>query len=422
MKNNDKDFINYIHGFVEKEENKLINKELYDIGIYTIGFSPYTTILSLSSIKPKEKVILLFTKDSLKFIEVFKEYLNMIELNVELVIRETISDGDAAEVFNVILDEIKKYSSKKIAVDITGGKKPTIAAGYLAASLYNRNSNIDILYLDFHQYENDIPTYGTEYLSKLLNPNDLFNTIEQRALEEMYSSHNFKGARRLSKDIENRLKRNANILVQYNIEWQIDEISKIYYFSKLYELRNNFDYSSIIINNKFLSSREIKAIRMISRFLDRMKYIESELNLNRSKTIEEMIYKEFGNSNEILYMVLDRYNGALMMKNIDLQSYIMRLFSVIELTGIVLTKGKVKESIDKINVVGGKRLKEDLHGLRKLRNNLSLTHGFKAIAQPDPRYENAVIEYISLGFGRSKKEIKELIYQELRYRRFNEIK
>ncbi|MBZ2175788.1 hypothetical protein K8M07_11120 [Schnuerera sp. xch1] len=417
LQNRDKDFFKYIDEFANKKENKKVSDKSYDLVIYTIGFSPYTTILSLSVLQPKGRIVFIFTKESLSFKKIFMEYLKIAEIKSEVIFRETNSNSDTAEVFNIISEEVKQYPFKKLAVDITGGKKPTIAAGYLAASLYNDLHNIDILYLDFLEYEDDRPKYGTEYLSILLNPNDIFNTIERRALEEMYLSKNFKGARRLSNEIRKRLKRSAKKLSQYKIDNQLDEIERIYYFSKLYELRNDFNYKDIVIQEKYLNADEVHGIKMVSNFLERI----NSLGNVSSQINDKRIYEEFKGTDEILYMALERYNGALIMRYVDLQSYIIRLLSAIELAGIMLTKGVKRKTIDKINKIEDEKLKKDLHGLRRYRNSLNLNHGFKPTVAPEQRYEVAVLKYIALAFDKREEEIKRIIMDKLRYRNYEEI-
>ncbi len=413
IQSKDKDLMEYIKLFTEKPINKQIENNKYNIGIYTIGFSPYTTMLSLAVLRPDEEIVLIFTGGSLKYKGVFKEYLDMMDIRAKLICIETKGDSDTAEVFRIISEEIKNYPLKNIAVDITGGKKPTVASAYLAATFH---SNIDIIYLDFEGYKDDIAEYGTEYLSILLNPNDIFNTVERRALEEMYLSNNFKGARRLSKEIENRLKRSQKILTEYKIDNQIDEIQKIYYFSKLYELRNDFNYRDIKIEEKYLSKDEIYGIQTIARFLAKIAEMQEEKKINNQR-----IYREFHTKDEIIYMVLERYNGALMMKDVDLQSYIIRLVSTIELAGIILTKGEEEKTIDKINKIDDRKLRNKLHELRIYRNSLNLNHGFNTIFSPDKGFEDAVLKYISLVFNKSEAELKGIIINKLRYRNYNEI-
>lgn len=413
IRNKDEDLIKYIDTFTKKSTNRQIEKNKYNIAIYTIGFSPYTILLSLAVLKPDEEIVLIFTKDSLKYKQIFEEYVNMINIRAKLVCREIKFNSDTAEVFRIISEEIENYSSKNIAVDITGGKKPAVAAAYLAATFCR---NIDIIYLDFEQYKDDIAEYGTEYLNILLNPNDVFSTIERRALEEMYLSNNFKGARRLSKEIEQRLKKSQKILVEYKIDNQIDEIQKIYYFSKLYELRNDFNYRDINIEERYLSREEIHGIRKISKFLMNIEEMQK-----KGKASNQQIYEEFNTKDEIMYMVLERYNGALMMKDVDLQSYIIRLVSTIELAGIILTKGEKEKTVDKINKIEDLKLRYKLHDLRVYRNSLNLNHGFNAIFSPDKGYENAVLKYISLVFKKSESELKSIIINELRYRNYDEI-
>lgn len=415
LNNKDLDLLSYVEEFRNKKINEYIKKNKHDIGIYTIGFSPYTTILSLSIVNPKDKVILIFTEESYQHKNVFIKFLELLGSKAEIILRKTSYDSDTAEVFNIISNEIKINLGKRIAIDITGGKKPTVAAAYLAASFY---PSLDILYLNFHGYENDVAKYGTEYISVLLNPNNIFSTVERKALEEMYISKNFKGARRLSKDIERRLKKSKNLLIEYKTEEQIKEVETIYYFSKLYELRNDFNYQEININSNFLNRDEIEGIKCLSSFLWKINEIEKT---RYKETKEIKIYQNFKECDEIIFMVLERYNGALMIKDIDLQSYIIRLLSAVELAGIILTKGKVKKVFNKIDCLQDRKLKVDLHDLRIFRNELSLNHGFNFISRPDGRYEKAVLKYIAITFNKSESESNNIILNKLRYRNYKEI-
>lgn len=414
IKNKDEDFIEYLDGFITKTKNIFLKEKNYDIGVYTIGFSPYTTMLSLALLRPKEEVTLIYTVESLKYKELYNEFFEFIELDVKIN-EKIIKDGsDTAEVFQNISNSIKGYGDKNIAIDITGGKKPTVASGFLAASLNRLPKNIDVLYLDFSEYKDDRPIYGSEFLSVLLNPTDIFSTVEQEALEKLYKSKNFKGSRILAENILKRLEQNVNELKRYGMEDQINNLKKILYFSSLYELRNNFNYEAIKIEKLYLSIEEIETLERLTRFSKGVKKIKDDRNL----------YKKYNNTSEIIYTALDRYNGAIMMKNIDLQSYITRLLSVVEISGIILSKGEKARVVDKINILNNRLffdLYRDLNSLRKDRNNLSIIHGFNSAKDLDNTYEKAVLEYMSIAFNMNKKDLKDILNKRIRYREYEEI-
>lgn len=423
----DKDFLEYLNSFMCKEENIQIKNKNYDIGIYTVGFSPYPILLSLLVTNPKENAILYYSEQSIEFKSVFTKFAEVFGLKFELVHEMMNGSSDTAEMYNAIEKAIKVNRGKKVAIDITGGKKPTIAAGFLGASLHEKENNIDILYMDFKEYENDNPVYGSEYLTILLNPNDLFNTIERKALRELFSSYQYRGARRLSKDILERLKFISKTYSEYNIDYQIDEIKKIYYFSKLYELRNDFNYERCEIYPNMLTKEEINGLNNLILAKKKIDKISSDMSIYSHDSIKynievtKLIYSEFKDDEFLLYLALERYIGALRYKNIDYQSYILRLTSVIELSGIMMFDGEYTKLNDKIKDLKSKNLRKKLFSLKDERNNSSLIHGFGFLDNPKEQYESAVLEYISIAFNKSRKDLDYIMNKELKFRTFEEV-
>ncbi|MBU5293804.1 hypothetical protein KQH90_07125 [Anaerosalibacter bizertensis] len=421
----DKDLKNYLHSFLQKEDNQKFRDNSYDIGMYTVGFSPYPIFLSLLLINPKEKAILYYSEKSVDFKPVFESFVDTFGLEFELVHKVMKGSSDTAEVYNIIEEDIRKYRDKKISIDITGGKKPTVAAGFLGASLHERE--IDIIYMDFDEYEDDRPVYGSEYLTTLLNPNYLFSTVERKALKELFESYQYRGARRLSKEILGRLKYISKSYSDYNIDYQINELEKIYYFSKLYELRNDFNYEECNIDEDILTEGEIKGLSILSNVEKRVNNIISELKIYKgdsNRYNEEMaksIYNEFKDDNLLLYLALERYIGALRYKDIDYQSYILRLASVIELAGIMMFKGKYIRLHDKIKKFNDKNIRNKLFKLKDERNNSSLTHGFGSLNMPKEDYEIGTINYVCKAFKKGRKDIDKIIDEELKFRTFDEI-
>lgn len=423
----DEDFINYLKTFENKKEIQEVLRKEYDIAIYTVGFSIYPLLFSLKIANPKEKAIFFYTKSSLKFKEVFEEFKKEFGLKFEIYHKTTKSSSDTAEIYHKIERVLRNHKKKKIAIDITGGKKPTIAAGFFGASLHSDENDIDILYMDFTKYKNNRPIYGSEFITILLNPNDIFSAIERKELEELFDSGQYRAARRFSKGIRDRLRSILKKNQSYNLDEQVSEIQKIYYFSKLYELRNDFDYERCEIKEEYLTKDEIKGMFKLKKAYEKILDMEEGLirngykGINVSTELTRRLHSIFKNDDSCLYLALDRYISALRYKNIDYQSYILRLVSVLELAGTIYTKGQSTLLKDKVNKVPNYELKHKLVELKNIRNNLSLIHGFRVVNAPKLDYEMAVLDYICLAFKVDELKVENIINKELVFRTFDEI-
>lgn len=423
----DKDFMAYLETFENKEQIKEVLNKNYDIAIYTVGLSIYPLLFSLKVTNPNEKVIFFYTEKSIMFKEVFEVFANEFHLNFDIEHRKMSDSTDTAEIYNEIEKVISRYNNKKIAIDITGGKKPTIAAGFFGASLHEEENNIDILYMDFTEYLNDVPVYGSEFITTLLNPNYIFSAVERKTLKKLFDSYQFRAARRFSKEIRDRLKNISKKFPNYNLDKQLQEIEKIYYFSKLYELRNDFNYKECEANDKYLNAEEIKGLNKLKTSQERIEKIEEnlfKLGYRKEKFSIELakdLYKEFKEDKSSVYFALDRYISALRYKNIDYQSYILRLVSVLEISGVMYSEGKSTRLEEKIRYVSNENLKRKLYELKNVRNNLNLIHGYRVINGPKEDFEAAVLEYVSQAFNIPKKDLLYIIEKELKFRTFDEI-
>ena len=256
IENKDPDFCQYIDEVKNKKENDILKRNNYELIIYPIGFSPYTTIHSLYTLRP-QKAVFIYTPESEKFEDVFysfkEHFLPHLQTDKDVISNST----GVEETYNTIENFLRKNKGKRTAIDITGGKKPVVASSFMGASQYRENQ-VDTIYLDFYEYQNDRPVYGSEYLSILVNPNDLFSTMEKNALEELFNSGHYKKARELSKELIQRISRIPKTYARLNIDSQLRELERIRYFSKLYEERNEFKYDNIEIKTRCFQPRKLK--------------------------------------------------------------------------------------------------------------------------------------------------------------------
>lgn len=425
LEEKDLDLINYIEYFKAREENQKFREENYDVLIYTVGFSPYTTLLSLSLLAREARVIFVYTKESYeKFHGLYSYYLEnfMDSREKEYIIVENASD--TVEGFSKISEKLDKLSGTKVAIDITGGKKPTVAIGFLSAAL-ETDKKVDILYMDFEKYYDDRPEYGSEFMNRLLNPVDILSEVDKRSLEELYQSKNFKGARVLAENILEKMDNNRELLREYRLEHQYEEIERIGYFSRLYENRINFNYGDIKIDSRFLDADEVSSLQILKEFYRLTANLSGE---ERDRSISK-IYDE--KQDLILYASLDRYISAKNSEELDLQNYIMRLISSVELVGIVALSAGVEgqgcqtslvDKIDSHKEFDKSReawVKKELHKLRKERNNLSIVHGSMGVSKSNRDYERAVLFFIKARFYLS--DIEDILDNSIGYRSYEEI-
>lgn len=427
IRNKDKDFMKYMETFESKEEIKDVLKKNYDIAIYTVGLSIYPLLFSLKVANPNEKAIFFYTDKSVMFKEVFEVFSKVLGLKFEMEHKLLKKSSDTAEMYNEIERTLRRFKNKHIAIDITGGKKPTIAAGFFGASIHKENNNIDILYMDFTEYVNDVPVYGTEFITILLNPNEIFSAVERKTLKKLFDSNQFRAARKFSKEIRDRLRLISKKFSDYDIKAQLEDVEKIYYFAKLYENRNDFNYERCEINERYLTYEEIRGIEELKKAYEKIGKIKRKLydlgytGPDFNKRFAEYLFDEFHKDRSGIYIALDRYISALRYKNIDYQNYILRLVSVLEMAGIVFTEGKAVRLEEKLKNIPDKNIKVRLNNLRRKRNDLSLVHGFGVVDCPDVHYESAVLEYVCQAFDTDKEELDKIMETDLKFRTFEEI-
>lgn len=185
---------------VKSQDKSLRIDENYDTGIYLVGYSIMPLILSISYIKQSE-IIFVVTPDTQPLIDEIKGGINGISPDYHAFIAGddririmAIEDlSDPAAVFQIIDKIIYENEGKKIAIDITGGKK-TMVTGAFMASAHSRTC--DIFYIDFEEYNirNSEPVYGTEFLASLPNPSEIFSLADWDRLISLKESYQFNQA------------------------------------------------------------------------------------------------------------------------------------------------------------------------------------------------------------------------------------
>ncbi len=170
---------------------RTISEKNYSTHILTVGFSIQPIIFSILALKCK-KVVLIYSEDTkgecsrivawLKRIQVFLKddfqytFIGQDEWNNKKC-NYCVDSSNPADIFKKLQVIVKEFkvNNEKIAVNITGGKKSMVVGAYMAASI----NKWDVFYVDFREYENDKPKFGTEFLMELPNLNEVNDVVQK---------------------------------------------------------------------------------------------------------------------------------------------------------------------------------------------------------------------------------------------------
>lgn len=332
----------------------------YDIGIFMIGFSDSPILMSLDVIRPG-KIIFIYTEDSKTTLENMEEYIKLCNnSNIDYLkdvfsnkikekgladVKDFITSGEKAikinlgktaspvDTFKTIKDIISDKSLKRIAVDITGGKKTMISGAFSSASL---REDVDIIYVDNEEYnrEQRRPEPGTEFISKLQNPNNIYRYTDMERIKGLFDSHRYDIA---SQDIEKQIK----IMNKYRDKYYFDEIDKLVHLKEWADIYNDWDQYRYSVF--FKHSEDIKKIHGLNdqdKLL--LEKVAEEFNLRKASNPSSILQKIFENiingKSDIEYydrifsfVAIDRYCNAKRRTETDNEGCIIRLCSIIEL-------------------------------------------------------------------------------------------
>lgn len=160
----------------------------YDHLITSVGLSPEPVILMITVLRPKE-VSFLVTAESRRKLDVIVESTGLRPSRWNSY---PVDSSTMVEVYQVIRDIHNATGERRIAMDITGGKKLMSAGAALAAA----QAGIDILYVDYLEYDptGRRPITGTEYVARLEDPMVVFGERELDEIKRKCERHDYAGA------------------------------------------------------------------------------------------------------------------------------------------------------------------------------------------------------------------------------------
>lgn len=157
-------FDEVIENFVERTSALHPNEESTDVLFSILGLTPEPIILAARALKPKHHIIfhdsgVTFNEDNMRYLSKFlPDGFDKIEL----------PDESFSTIYDVFKSRMALTAGRNYTINITGGKKSMVAA----ASIFARDFNSSIVYVDYHVYDANIrrPIPGTEYLNVVYSP------------------------------------------------------------------------------------------------------------------------------------------------------------------------------------------------------------------------------------------------------------
>ena len=263
----------------KQEGRQLPSRMQYEVGIFLVGFSSLPNVLSIAEIQPRKKIYFIHSEDTRqKCNEITNRIEEMLvappdpfhsliispDTTGDLIDRvrcaerlEITNPSNPVEIFEqikIIVDSLNP--STTIALDLTGGKKTMIGGGFTAGSIYFQAPKCVMFYVDSSEYDPEFgaPKPGTEFLSCLDNPSDVYNLQNVNVAGELFKRHNYEVAEQLWDKILKKLDDRAN---RYPFLADEQENARNYYGSShCYHPWDAIDYNTAKSRKTFTKDSE----------------------------------------------------------------------------------------------------------------------------------------------------------------------
>ena len=143
------------------DENSHHFKGEEQILISMLGYSPEPLILTAKAVQPSQHFIVI-TEIREDIVDRIEQYLDS---EFELIV---VKESDFQTVYKTLKELYLKFESNNVTLDITGGKKSTVAS----AAIFGKDYRTIITYVDFKEYIKELrkPMPGSEVLNIVYNP------------------------------------------------------------------------------------------------------------------------------------------------------------------------------------------------------------------------------------------------------------
>lgn len=322
----------HTHNAYEKQYGPLPSDLKYDVGIFLVGFSTLPIVLSLAEIHPTKEIYFLYSKETEPMLQEIANRINVMRPtylpSVSVKKEEIKRSSDPVQTFKRIKEIIDKVGDKRIALDLTGGKKTMLGGGFTGGAILGlanstRSSDCDMFYVDSLEYnpQTRAPMPGTEFLNLLKNPYDVYNVQTVAQAEELFYEHNYEAAMHLWDEVQEKLGDHAD---RYGLQNEQDAVKKNHCMADCYSLWDAFDYKAADESARDNGDLWGYSSKHVNGQID-------VLNILCQAAGRQMLF-DLANEARVIHYALDRYqNGIRAQASDKLDDAIVRFTQVIEM-------------------------------------------------------------------------------------------
>lgn len=329
----------HAHNEKRRGQGLLPSDFCYDVGIFLVGFSSLPIVLSLAEIQPRVQIYFLYSRDTRPMLGEIADRIAAMLPESDLTTRvknavgekpnfqsdfavELVDPSDPVETFKRIKEIVGRVDlDKRIALDLTGGKKTMISGGFTAGTILVganlTSSACDMFYVDAETYDSrrHAPEPGTEFLSQLENPFDIYNWQTRHEAKAFFDEHNYEVAAELWGYVKKKLDVHAK---RYGLDAELEAVQASLEMANCYRLWDAFDYEA---------SRDFKG-----------KWGYDEKHVYHSIDVLDILsevcdrHTLFEDDTRVIHYAVDRYQNAIRRKKSGkLDDAIVRFTQVVEI-------------------------------------------------------------------------------------------
>ena len=355
----------HTHNIYQRKKNQLPSRgddvnhlPCYGVGIFLVGYSSLPIVLSLAEIQPSQEIYFLYSSGTdgtmdrcFEIADRMRAMLNGLTDFGTLIDRvdnsvcdlnkfglEVDNPSDPVETFKRIKEVIDNVGNKRIALDLTGGKKTMIGGGFTAGSILDFSDSIDMFYIDSLKYNpyRGSPKPGTEFLSRLDNPYDVYNVQTVQEAKKLFNKHSYDASVQLWEEVAKKLKApvrgSKSPAEQYGLKDEQKVVQTDLGMASCYRFWDAFDYQAAK-GCKFFSFYDPDAKRnFMHSWGYNKKHVHDSIDILDILSEIDSRKTTFKKESRVIHLAVDRYQNAMRRKEVGkFDDAIVRFAQTIEI-------------------------------------------------------------------------------------------